>query len=98
MKVLDKGNNEIIAEKITLQNGENRTWEVLPDKEPWTLSLSGEKGLIKFKVDQLADEPSGALQTPQTAIEKPMAASAPEESAAPGNIMFILDASGSMWG
>jgi len=98
MKVLDKGNNEIIAEKITLKNGEIRTWEVTPDKEPWTLSLSGEKGLIKFKVDQLADEPASALQTPQTAIEKPMADSAPEKSVAPSNLMFILDASGSMWG
>jgi|GEM_PF-497267 len=54
IKVFDKGNNEIIAEKITLQNGEIRTWKVPPDKEPWTLSLSGEKGLIKFKIDQLA--------------------------------------------
>jgi len=98
MKVLDKGNNEIIAEKITLKNGEIRTWEVTPDKEPWTLSLSGEKGLIKFKVDQLADEPASALQTPQTAIKKPMADSAPEKSVAPSNLMFILDASGSMWG
>jgi hypothetical protein len=98
IKVLDKGNNEIIAEKITLKNGEIRTWEVTPDKEPWDLSLSGEKGLIKFKIDQLTDEPASALQTPQTAIEKPMAASAPEESASPGNLMFILDASGSMWG
>ena len=98
MKVLDKGNNEIIAEKITLKKGEIRTWEVTSDKEPWTLSLSGEKGLIKFKVDQLVDEPASALQTPQTAIEKPMADSAPEESVAPGNLMFILDASGSMWG
>ena len=82
MKVLDKGNNEIIAEKITLQNGEIRIWEVTSDKEPWSLSLSGEKGLIKFKVDQLADEPAGALQTPQSAIEKPMVASSDEKSAA----------------
>jgi len=89
MKVLNKGNNEIIAEKITLKKGEIRTWEVTSNKEPWTLSLSGEKGLIKFKVDQLADEPASTLQTPQTAIEKSMADSAPEESVAPGNLMFI---------
>ncbi|MCK5544857.1 MAG: VWA domain-containing protein, partial [Desulfobulbaceae bacterium] len=98
IKVLDKGNNEILVEKITLQNGETRTWEVPPDREPWTLYLSGEKGLIKFKVDQLADEPANALQTPQTTIEKPIAASVDEESATLGNLMFILDASGSMWG
>ncbi|MCJ7809059.1 MAG: VWA domain-containing protein, partial [Desulfobulbaceae bacterium] len=99
MKVLDKGNNEIIAEKITLQNGESHTWDVLPDKEPLTLSLSGEKGLIKFKIDQLTDDPAGAGQPPQASIEeKPRVASPPEESIAPANLMFILDASGSMWG
>ena len=102
MKVLDKGNNEIIAEKITLQKGETRTWEILPDKNPWKLMLSGEKGLIKFKIDQLTLEPAGTEQAPAppqvSKKDKPKTASSPEESLAPANLMFILDASGSMWG
>ncbi len=58
IKVLDKKNNKIITEKITLKNGEVRTWEVSPDKEPRDISVSGEKGVMKFKIDQLVDEPA----------------------------------------
>ena len=98
IKVLDKRNNEILAEKITLRNGEIRTWKVLLDKEPADISLSGEKGVIKFKIDQLADKPTNVLPLPQTTIEKPITALEDKESTTPGNLMFILDASGSMWG
>lgn len=63
IKVLDKKSNKIIAEKITLKYGEVRTWKVTPDKEPWDISVSGEKGVITFKLDQLADKPVSSLQS-----------------------------------
>ena len=56
IKVLDKNNNKIIAEKITLKNGEIRTWKVSPDKEPRDISVDGKKGVIMFKIEQLVHE------------------------------------------
>jgi len=61
IKVLDKKNNKIIAEKITLKNGEVRTWKVSPDKEPRNISVDGQKGVMTFKLDQLVDEPEEAV-------------------------------------
>ncbi len=72
IKVLDKKNNKIIAEKITLKNGEVRTWKVSPDKEPSDISVDGQKGVITFKLDQLVDEPEEAMQTKN---KKPLATS-----------------------
>lgn len=64
IKVLDKKENKIIAEKITLKKGEVRIWEVSPDKEPSDISVSGEKGIITFKLDQLVNRPESSTQTP----------------------------------
>ncbi len=72
IKVLDKKNNKIIAENITLKNGEVRTWKVSPDKEPRDISVDGQKGVITFKLDQLVDEPVEAVNSiliPQTLDE-----------------------------
>ena len=77
IKVINKKNNEIIAEKFTLKKGEVRRWEVSPDKEPWNISVSGEKGVMKFKVDQLIDEPEEAVQTKN---KKPLATSVDERA------------------
>ena len=83
IKVLDKKNNEIIAEKFILKKGEVRRWEVSPDKEPRNISVSGEKGVMKFKVDQLVDEPAEAVNSiliPQTLDEVKVLKSRAEKS------------------
>ncbi len=97
MKVLGKNKKPLITEKISLKNGETRTWEVPPGKLPYDLYLNGDKGRIRFTVEQRVDAPVGGSKTvPAAATATPLAAMGAASTS--GNIMFILDASGSMWG
>jgi Ca-activated chloride channel family protein len=92
--VQDKDKTTIETASFTLENNQSRTWEIPPDKKPWTLSLNGEEGQIRFKVEQFAVEGS---PKPTHAATPPKAAKT-SAGAPAGNLVFILDASGSMWG
>ncbi|WP_319406575.1 VWA domain-containing protein [uncultured Desulfosarcina sp.] len=97
MKVLAKDKSTIISEKVSLKNGETKTWEVPAEKLPYDLYLNGGKGQVRFTVEQRSDAPAGETKVlPVKVNEKSKAA--PPSAAASGNIIFILDASGSMWG
>ncbi len=107
--VQDKNKNAIESARFALKNNQNRSWEIPPEMEPWTLSLSGEAGRIVFKIEQFACQgksETGDVKTvqaqktttPTPARPAQAAQKAAPETASTGNIMFILDASGSMWG
>ncbi len=97
MKVLSKNKGTILSEKIALKSGETQTWEVPAEKLPYDLYLNGGTGQVRFTVEQRADVLAGDPKTvPKAAVENSMTVS-PTTSVS-GNIIFILDASGSMWG
>ena len=114
LTVKDKSQNTIESARFALKNNQSRSWEIPPEMEPWTLSLNGEEGRIVFKVEQFAAETqtapaqtqtAGAQATPNPApVPAPASSSAQAPTnatpaqASSGNLMFILDASGSMWG
>lgn len=121
LTVHDRNKNVIESARFALQNNQTRSWEIPPEMEPWTLSLSGEEGRVVFKVEQFAAEteaqpaesrdfetpatpehgPDRTTATPQPTVKSPQNEDLgkPAPSVAPsGNLVFILDASGSMWG
>ena len=98
MKVLSKDKSAILSEQVTLKKGETQTWAVPAEKLPYDLYLSGGKGQVRFTVEQRTAAPAGgskALPAAAAAIAKPASAVPSKVS---GNNVFILDASGSMWG
>jgi Ca-activated chloride channel family protein len=97
MTVTNKAKNKLASARIALKKGQTQIWEIPSEKAPWALSLSGEKGQIRFKVEQLAAAPTGRT-APAPATAAPVTAKAISSKPASGNLMFILDASGSMWG
>jgi len=96
MKVLAKDKSTIISEKVALKNGETKTWEVPAEKLPYDLYLNGGKGQIRFTVDQRTGVPTGGSKAAPEAVAAKSRAAGPSKTAS-GNIIFILDASGSMW-
>ena len=106
MKVMDKDNKPLIKEHVILKNGEKKTWEISPEEQYEYLSLSGDEGLIRFQIDQTIPETTASSPEPVSKLEPsvaattidPESASTAETVLSPANIIFILDASGSMWG
>jgi Ca-activated chloride channel homolog len=97
MKVLAQDKSTIISEKVVLKNDETKTWEVPPEKLPFDLYLNGEKGQIRFTVEQRTGVPTGGSKAAPEAGAAKSRTAGPSNRAS-GNIIFILDASGSMWG
>jgi Ca-activated chloride channel family protein len=92
--VKDLKGNDIESALFALKKNQARTWEIPAEKSPSTVSVTGEEGQIRFKVEQFAVE--GPLISAQETT--PAKAAKPPAGASTGNLIFILDASGSMWG
>jgi Ca-activated chloride channel family protein len=92
--VKDLKGNDIDSALFSLNKDQARTWEIPAEKSPSTVSVTGEEGQIRLKVEQFAVE--GPLKSAQEAT--PVKAAKTPAGAPAGNLVFILDASGSMWG
>lgn len=95
IKVISQDKVILISEYISLKSNKNKRWEVAADKLPYDLYVTGKNGEIEITIEQQS-EPPGAIkeETDITSDEVP----AENSSDYPGNIVLILDASGSMWG
>jgi Ca-activated chloride channel family protein len=95
IKVMSQDKVILISEEISLKSGENKRWEVAPDKLPYDLYVTGENGEIEISIEQRS-EPSGIKKEETGVTTNGVPAESPPDYS--GNIVLILDASGSMWG
>ena len=95
LRVLAKDKTLIVEEKVVLKKDETRTWRIAPESKPYDLYLKGDAGLMRFVVEQRVHPPATA-PAPAKAPGRKTTSASPNRTA--GNMMFILDASGSMWG
>ena len=97
MRVLARDKTTILSETITLKGGETKTWAVPAEKQPYDLYLTGRQGQIDVVVEQQFSAPAETAATVTVDAGKSNAAAESHDGRS-GNIVFILDASGSMWG
>ena len=97
MKVLAKDKSTLLVETIALQKGESKTWTIPAEKTPYDLYLKGGQGQIGVIVEQRFGAPVVAAKTATVTTVETAEAATPAAGSS-GNIAFILDASGSMWG
>ncbi len=95
VKVRSQDKTILISERISLESGESMFWEISPEKLPYDLYVTGETGEIEVTVEQQVESPGSKEDGPGVAASVAPAENPPEY---PGNIVLILDASGSMWG
>jgi hypothetical protein len=52
MQVMAMPDVVILSVKISLEKGQTQSWEVLPEKNPCNLSVSGKSGQTRLRIDQ----------------------------------------------
>ncbi len=95
IKVVGQDKAILISERISLKSGEQQIWELTPDQLPYDLYVMGKNGEIEIDVEQRTESSQGKQQQADVTAGAAVAGSSPDYA---GNIVLILDASGSMWG
>ncbi len=100
MVIKNQDNQKVKSVRINLTEGQTQSWVIPPEMQPYTLSLSGYKGQIKFKIEQepAAQKAASDQGKPSSGPSGPSKKHPQDVRPAAGKIVFILDASGSMWG